>query len=147
MDRLPCGVHAALVTGSDKNLNAGLLAAGSGADAGEYVHPDHALLFYEVRPGHRVARGGDEDLESACHLGILAQLLDCLHDVGGVLTKLCRYHYVCAEDTVGFLGFLENAGEHLLEDGNVVIGGICVCLLAEVVENDLVGLAGCGCEG
>ena len=148
VDRLPCSVHAAFVTGSDEDLNTGLLAAGSGADAGEDVHPDHALLLDEVCPRHGVAGGGDENAEAALHLGIgFTQFLYCLHDLHCVCLDLGRNHNVCTENTIGFLGLFENAGEHLLEDGDIVIGGLGMSLLAEVLKNNGVGLTGGGCEG
>jgi hypothetical protein len=133
------------VAGGDEHLHAGLLAAGRGAHTREHVHPDHALLLDEVCPGHRVAGRSDEHAEAALHLGIgLAQLLDGLHDLHGIGLDLRRDHDVRAEDTVGLLGLFKHAGEHFLEDGHIVIGGLGVCLLAEVFKDDGVGLAGRG---
>ena len=67
-----------------------------------------------------------------------------MHDLHGIGLDLRRDHDVRAEDTVGLLGLFKHAGEHFLEDGHIVIGGLGVCLLAEVFKDDGVGLAGRG---
>lgn len=143
---LPGGVEAALVAGGYEHLHAGLLAAGGGAHAGEDVHPNHALLLDEAGPGHGVAGGCDEDLEAFGDGRVLTDLFDGLHNVHGVLLNLGGDHDVGAENGP-LIGLVVDAGEHLLEDSDVVVVKFRVRLLAEVLENDGVGLAGGGAKG